>query len=70
MSVSFGCHCPERDKPATKRRWVVVRRRCNFSAFNGYKWRPSEYSLLHCRACKATGRTKARYVEDIRDGRI
>ena len=70
MSVSFGCKCPERRKPAASRRWVVLQRCCNHSAFNGYRWTPSDYSCIYCLTCHAIGRTKARYVEFLRDGSI
>lgn len=70
MSVSFGCHCEERKKPPKERNWVVVQRRGNCSAFNGYHWTPSDYSCLFCKTCGALGRTKASYVDDIPDGEI
>lgn len=45
---------------------AVVARNCNHSAFNGYHWTPSDYSLLVCMAtprCRAIWRTKAAYVD-------
>jgi hypothetical protein len=67
MAVSFGCHCEERKKPPHMRRWVVLHRRCNYSAFNGYHYTPSDYSSVWCWACGAVGRTKAEYVDYLRD---
>lgn len=67
MAVSFGCKCVERRKPLKERRWVVVQRQCNHSAFSGYYWTPSEYSEVLCLNCDAIGRTKADYVFDLRD---
>jgi hypothetical protein len=70
MSVSFSCHCPERKKPVRERKWVVIQRNCNHSAFNGYHKTPSEYSDVYCQVCRALGRTKARYVDLLKDGII
>ena len=49
--------------------WVVVMRRANRSAFNGYHWTPSDYSALRCLACGRFWRTKAEYVDTVRDAR-
>jgi len=68
MAVSFSCNCAERKKPVTERNWIVVNRECNYSAFSGYRWTPSRYSLVHCRECRALGRTKAKYVDQLKDG--
>ena len=68
MAVSFGCKCPERDKPVADRAWVVIDRRCHHSAFSGYHRTPSDYSTVHCRCCRAVGRTKAAYVDQLPDG--
>ena len=70
MSGGWACGCPEWDRPLNKRRWVVVHRKCNFSAFNGYRRTPSDYSRLQCRGCRRTWRTKARYVDQLKDGRM
>lgn len=70
MSVSFSCHCSERRKPVADRNWVVVQRKCNHSAFNGYHYTPSEYSTVWCNECHALGRTKAGYVDSLPDGEI
>jgi hypothetical protein len=67
MSVSFGCHCPERRKPVHERNWVVRVRNGNRSAFNGYRWQSSDYSLVECLSCGAMGRTKAKYVARLED---
>jgi hypothetical protein len=51
--------------------WIVVHRNCNFSAFNGYSYTPSDYSLVLCDpgrgGCGRRWRTKAAYVDDLPD---
>jgi hypothetical protein len=47
--------------------WVVVHRKCNFSAFSGYRRTPSDYSLVLCTACGRRWRTKALYVDTLPD---
>jgi hypothetical protein len=51
--------------------WAVVNRKCNFSAFNGYHWTYSDYSLVLCDpdlgGCGRRWRTKAAYVDDLPD---
>jgi hypothetical protein len=68
MSVAFGCKCPERKKPVRERNWVVTQRYCNHSAFNGYHYTPSDYSTVVCLSCRRSGRTKAAYVYELKDG--
>lgn len=46
---------------------VVVNRRCNYSAFNGYYRTPSDYSRLRCLDCGTHWRSKAKGVDDVRD---
>jgi len=46
---------------------VVWQRNVSFSAFNGYRRAYSDYSLIHCLACGALWRTKANYVNRLRD---
>ncbi|MBW2005880.1 MAG: hypothetical protein JRI72_15025 [Deltaproteobacteria bacterium] len=70
MSASFNCHCAERKKPAHERKWVVIVRKGNYSAFNGYRFTPSDYSKVRCLACGAIGRTKAKYVDSLPDEKI
>lgn len=67
MSTSFGCKCPERQKPTDARNWVVLSRNCNYSAFNGYHKTYSEYSTVSCLSCRAVGRTKAGFVHSLKD---
>jgi hypothetical protein len=45
--------------------WVVVRYHCNYSAFNGYHYTPSDYSLVSCLKCGHHWRTKAKYVDRL-----
>lgn len=48
--------------------WYAVDIRCaNRSAFNGYRWTPSDYSGVRCCKCGTVRRTKAAYVERIPD---
>jgi len=67
MSVSFSCHCEERKKPVKQRNWIVRHRRVHHSAFSGYRPTYTDYSLVQCLNCMATGRTKARYVSELKD---
>jgi len=70
MAVSFSCHCAERRKPIEQRRWVVIARKCNHSAFNGYHCTSSRYSEVYCIGCGAIGRTKAAFVNKLKDGKL
>jgi hypothetical protein len=67
MASSFNCKCGERLKPVNERNWEVVRYRCNYSAFNGYHYTPSNYSTVVCNndGCNGAGRTKASFVDDL-----
>jgi hypothetical protein len=51
--------------------WVVLQRKGNYSAFNGYHWTPSAYSAVKCRApgCNRVWRTKAAYVDELPDAK-
>jgi uncharacterized Zn finger protein len=60
MSGGTACKCRPRDIE-------VLQRRCNYSAFNGYKRTPSDYSTVRCRKCGAVWRTKAAYVDSAPD---
>jgi hypothetical protein len=57
--------CPLHDSSYLK----VIQRKCNHSAFNGYRYTPSDYSSVQCFApgCTFSIRTKARYVDDLPD---
>lgn len=56
MSGGQVCKCRPR------RLWII-QYQCNHSAFNGYRWTPSDYSTVICRTCKTVWRTKAAYVD-------
>ena len=45
--------------------WRVTVYRGNFSAFNGYRFTPSDYSEVVCERCGARWRTKAKYVDSL-----
>jgi hypothetical protein len=47
--------------------WEVVVRLGNYSAFNGYRFTPSEYSLVRCPRDGRHWRTKAGYVAVLPD---
>jgi len=49
--------------------WVVVDRECNYSAFSGSQHTPSAYSLVGCLECGIFWRTKAKYVQTLRDAK-
>lgn len=59
MPEKRGCRCGQREK------WRVVQYHCNYSAFSGYRYTPSDYSLITCDGCGAYWRTKAKYVETL-----
>ena len=67
MSGGSTCRCPERAKPVGLRRWRVLQRHCNHSAFNGRHYTPSDWSAVACGACHASWRTKAAYVHQLQD---
>jgi hypothetical protein len=62
------CECEERKKPIKERAWFVYKRFCNYSAFNGYRYTPSDYSSVCCPKCHRVWRTKAAYINELRDG--
>ena len=63
----FGCRCPERSRPVTDRKWVVVSRAgCHRLA----RYSSEVYSTVHCLSCGATGRSRSRYVGDLPDGEV
>jgi len=68
VAVSFGCKCPERDKPVAESRVMAATVDDHPLTFSGYHRTPSEYSTVHCRCCRAIGRTKAAYVDQLPDG--
>jgi hypothetical protein len=70
MSQGIACDCAEREKKVADRVWVVVDRCGNSSAFNGYRWQRSAYSLLWCSSCRSMWRTKAKYVSALPDGNM
>jgi hypothetical protein len=47
--------------------WLVMMRRCNMSAFSGYRVTSSDYSEVKCVDCGCRWRTKANYVDDLPD---
>lgn len=67
MSAGVYCRCSERSVPLERRRWVVVQRYCNHSAFNGYHETLSLWSSVRCLICWGIWRTKANYVPQLRD---
>lgn len=68
MSMGGFCTCDERKKPVAERRWLVMDRNCNHSAFNGYHRTASEWSSVRCASCRSIWRTKANYVNRLKDG--
>jgi hypothetical protein len=58
MSGGIACMCKPRDI-------AVLRYRCNYSAFNGYRRTPSAYSTVKCRRCGSVWRTQAAYVSSF-----
>jgi len=52
---------------AHKTTWDVVVRYGNYSAFNGYRFTPSDYSLVRCNTCGVHWRTRGAYVAELPD---
>jgi hypothetical protein len=61
VSGGLRCACPTREA------WRVSARNANYSAFNGYRRAYSDYSEVVCKRCGARWRTKARYVDRLKD---
>lgn len=59
----FPCGCTDAEHIR------VLDRLCNYSAFNGYRRAPSDYSAVRCSLHRRTWRTKAQYVALIPDDR-
>ncbi len=57
---AFDCDAPMSD-------WRVLDRNCNYSAFSGRHYTPSNYSACKCMACGHVWRTKADYVAGLSD---
>ena len=68
MSQGVSCKCGEHKKPVRERKWVVVQRNYNHSAFNGYRQTFSDYSSVTCHVCADIWRTKASYVDQLPSG--
>lgn len=60
----YGCQCPGKRSERMKS-WVVRVLHGNYSAFNGYRFTPSDYSEVVCRRCGCRWRTKAAYVDEL-----
>lgn len=58
-----GCTAPMTD-------WRVLTREGNYSAFNGYRFTPSNYSSVTCIRCHCVWRTKAPYVAQLVDATL
>jgi hypothetical protein len=59
-----GTACKEKAHRAT---WRVITRNASYSAFNGGRRTPSDYSQLTCLTCGVAWRSKAGYVRDLPD---
>jgi len=66
MSHGVPCYCkgPRQERMLN---WVVVHRNCNYSAFSGYHYTPSDFSAVMCTKCGARWRTKANYVYELKN---
>ena len=61
-----SCICENRNKKEFRLKyWEIRQYKCNHSAFNGYRYTPSDYSEIHCLECNHFWRTKADYVEEL-----
>lgn len=65
MSIHIKCICGRKKNDHSD--LTVINYKCNYSAFNGYKYTPSDYSLVKCNrtGCNGMWRTKARYVDTL-----
>jgi hypothetical protein len=54
-------------EPDHKAHWHVTQRKCNFSAFNGYRYSRSDYSQVRCPIDGKTWRSKGAYVDELPD---
>lgn len=70
MSGGACCKCPSVTDEYRRQHWRVWQRRCNYSAFNSHRYTPSAWSLVCCLICSALWRTKARYVDQLKDGSL
>jgi len=66
MSGGLACICTG-PKLERHKHWRVYQRRCNHSAFSGYRRTPSDYSSIRCMKCGRVWRTKAGYVYSLPD---
>lgn len=69
MSKEAVCMCQGTLKEKMKY-WKIHTYKGNNSAFNGYKFTPSDYSSISCERCKMYWRTKADYVISLREQQI
>lgn len=69
-TIREACECPERKKPTKERNWVVDVRNANYSAFKGYRRTFSDYSQVRCKSCGKIWRTKANYVNDLKNENV
>ena len=67
MSAHIKCSCGREKRDHSD--LVVVKRNFNRSAFNGYRYTPSDYSLVKCTrpGCFGMWRSKSRYVDTLPD---
>lgn len=67
MSAREKCTCGR--KRGDHKDLVVTQRNCNYSAFNGYHYTPSDYSQVVCLrpGCNGSWRSKADYVDGLPD---
>lgn len=63
MSMGNSCICKR--KRGDIKDLVCLQYKCNYSAFNGYRYTPSDYSSVHCKRCGAVWRTKAKFVDKL-----
>lgn len=45
--------------------WRVTDYKCNYSAFNGYHYTPSNYSQVRCLRCGWFWRSNGKYVDGL-----
>lgn len=64
MSSGKACTC-KGERAERMKNWEIWQYKCNYSAFSGYNYTPSDYSEIHCKACGYVWRTKSKYVNSL-----
>src|SRR6476660_3003376 len=64
MGSGIACRC-KGTKEERKKNWEILQFKCNYSAFNGNRYTPSDYSAIHCTCCGNVWRTTSDIVYSL-----